>query len=136
MYTVRLSNGIGMLAAVMFLLGTVGCSNKGKYAGKVTVVVGEPLKAKGVELVDWRHSASEKSFGVKLKARQPVEDNLKITIRVSGRGPISPAGSVGKQINNGEWIDVGGRLMGQFGDNYPFQDLPEGGTITIDLAGR
>jgi len=49
MYTVRLSNGIGMLAAVMFLLGTVGCSNKGKYAGKVTVVVGESLKAKGVE---------------------------------------------------------------------------------------
>ena len=100
------------------------------------MVVGEPLKAKGVELVDWRHSASEKSLGVKLKARQPVEDNLKITIMVSGRGPISPAGSVGKQINNGDWIDVGGRLMGQFGDNYPFQDLPEGGTITIDLAGR
>lgn len=136
MNNARFWTGIGLLAAAILLLGAAGCSNKGKYAGKVTVVVSDRLKAKGVELVDWRHSASEKSFGFKLKARQPVEDNLKITIRVSGRGAISPVFSVGKKINNSEWIDVGGRLMGEFGDNYPFQDLPEGGTITIDLADR
>ncbi|MCS7046153.1 MAG: hypothetical protein NZO58_07340 [Gemmataceae bacterium] len=136
MNAAKLGKALSLLAAAVVLVNLVGCNNKGKYADKVTVVVGEQLKAKGVELVDWRHSSSEKSFGVKLKAQQPVDDNLKISIRVSGRGAVSPVGSVGKRINNREWIDVGGRLMGQFADNYPFQDLPEGGTITIDLASR
>jgi hypothetical protein len=115
----RLWKRIGFLSTAMFWLSAAGCSNKGGYAGKVTVVVGDRLKAKGVELVDWRYSASAKSFGFKLRAQQPVEDHLKITTRISGRGAVSPVGSVGRRINNGEWIDVGGRLMGQFGNIYP-----------------
>ncbi len=91
------------------LLFVVGCSNKGKYAGKLNVVVSDRLKDKGVSLVDWRYSDSEKSFGIKLRASQKVSEQTYLTLSGSGIGQIGSPVPVGKRINEGQWIDFGGR---------------------------
>jgi hypothetical protein len=115
----------GLLVLAFFGLG---CSNKGKYAGKVEVVVGKNLQAKGVSLVDWRYSESQKSFGIKLKAAQPVEKHTYLEITGPGIGRAGSPIPMGESINKGEWIDFGGtKALGN-----PFEHFPDSGTITID----
>lgn len=117
---------LGVVALVLFV---AGCSNKGGRAGKVEVVLSEKLKAKGVALVDWRYSPSEKSFGVKLKASEPVEKQTYIVINGPGLSRIGSPVPVGERINKGDWIDFGGsKALGN-----PFENFPESGTITIDV---
>jgi hypothetical protein len=85
----------GVLAAVLVLFAT-GCSNKGGRAGKVEVVLSERLKQQGVSLEDWRYSESAKSFGVKLKASQPVEKHTYLVISGPDIGRVGspiPAGT-------------------------------------------
>jgi hypothetical protein len=119
-----------MLPMLTLTLFAVGCSNKGKYAGKVNVVLSERLQAKGVSLEDWRYSESEKSFGVKLKTSQPVDKQTYLIISGPGIGKVKSPIPVGDLINRGEWIDYGGtKALGN-----PFENFPDSGTITIDLG--
>jgi hypothetical protein len=115
-----------LLALALF---AVGCSNKGKYAGKVNVEVSKQLADKKVSVVDWRYSESEKSFGVKLKTSKPLDKQTYIVVRGPGIGMVGSPIPVGDTINEGKWIDFGGSLA--FGN--PFDHFPESGTITIDL---
>ena len=115
-------------SSITFAL-SAGCSNKGKRAGKVDVVVSDRLKEKGVSLVDWRYSESEKSFGVKLKTSKPLDKQTYIVISGPNIGQVGSPIPVGDAINQGEWIDFGGSKA--FGN--PFDNFPESGTITIDV---
>ena len=123
----RQAAGVVALAAIT-LLG-LGCSSKGKYAGKLNVVVGDRLKQMGVSVDEWRYSDSEKAFGVKLKTSRPLDKQTYITINISGRGMAGSPIPVGEKVNKNEWMDFGGSVA--FGN--PFADLPENGTITIDV---
>lgn len=119
---------VASVAAAALVLFAAGCSNKGGRAGKVEVVLSERLKEKGVTLVDWRFSNSEKSFGVKLKASQPVEKQTYLEINGPGLNRVRSLTPSGERINKGEWIDFGGsKALGN-----PFENFPESGTITID----
>jgi hypothetical protein len=114
---------------VVVAVFAAGCSNKGKYAGKVNVEVSKRLADLGVSLVDWRFSESEKSFGIKLKTSKPLDKQTYIVIRGDGVGQVSSPIPVGDDINQGKWIDYGGSKA--FGN--PFDNFPESGTITVDL---
>jgi hypothetical protein len=109
-------------------LCAVGCSNKGKYAGKVNVEVSKVLQERGVSLEDWRYSESDKSFGIKLKTGKPVDKHTYLVISGPGIGQVSSPIPCGDDINQGKWIDFGGTKA--FGN--PFDSFPESGTITID----
>jgi hypothetical protein len=118
-----------MLSVPTLVLVAGGCSNKGKYAGKVNVVVSERLQAQGVSLEDWRYSESDKSFGVKLKTSRPVDKQTYLIVSGPGIGQLKSPIPVGDAINRGEWIDYGGTKA--FGN--PFDNFPESGTITLDV---
>lgn len=130
-----MTSGIGLTRILVCclivgsLLIVAGCSNKGKYAGKLNVVVSDRLKDKGVSLEDWRYSDSDKSFGIKLRTSQKLPEQTYLTLSGPGIGQIGSPVPVGKRINEGEWIDFGGSMA--FGN--PFDRLTESGTITIDL---
>jgi hypothetical protein len=115
-----------MLAIALFV---VGCSNKGKYAGKVNVEVSKRAAEMGVSVEDWRYSESDKSFGVKLKTSKPLDKQTYIELRGPGIGMVTSPIPVGDTINQGKWIDFGGSLA--FGN--PFASFPESGTITVDV---
>jgi hypothetical protein len=115
----------GLLCAATF---AVGCSNKGKYEGKVKVEVSQRLQERGVSLADWRYSETDKSFGIKLKSSKPIDKQTYLVISGPGIGQVSSPLPFGDAINEGKWIDFGGSKA--FGN--PFDNFPESGTITID----
>ena len=118
----------GVVLTAFLILVAGGCSNKGGRAGKVEVVLSERLKQKGISLEDWRYSESEKSFGVKLKASNPVEKHTYLQISGPGIGQVGSPIPAGDHINKKEWIDYGGsKALGN-----PFANFPRSGTITID----
>jgi hypothetical protein len=120
---------LGVCLALICLVGVGGCSNKGRYAGKVSVVVSDQLQAQGVSLVDWRFSESQKSFGVKLRTNSPMPKQTYVTLSGPGIGRIGSPIPVGERINQGDWIDFGGsNALGN-----PFANFPDSGTITIDV---
>lgn len=115
------------LAAVLMLVA-VGCSNKGGREGKVTVVVGKNLEALGVTLVDWRYSPSGQTFGIKLKASNPVPKQTYVTLNGPGLSNVQSLSPSGDNINAEKWMDFGGsKVLGN-----PIANFPEEGTITID----
>jgi len=118
-----------MLFAAILLVFATGCSNKGKYAGKVTVEVSKRLQEKGVSLADWRYSESDKSFGIKLTTSRPVDKHTYLIISGPNIGQVTSPIPAGDKINEGAWIDYGGSVA--FGN--PFANFPESGTITIDV---
>jgi hypothetical protein len=126
--TARRPDGIaGTWAVLALALFAAGCSNKGKYEGKVDVVVSDELKAMGVSLVDWRYTEPEKAFGIRLKSSKPVDRRLHIAITGPRIGELISPGPVGDDINKAEWMDFGGTI----GLGNPFANFPESGTITI-----
>lgn len=122
---VAITRNWAVLAIAIF---AVGCSNKGKYADKVNVVVSDQLKEQGVFLVDWRFSDSQDTFGIKLKTNEPVKKQTYLSIKGPEIGELRSMGPVGNSINKGEWIDYGGSEA--FGN--AFENFPANGTITID----
>ncbi|QEL18916.1 hypothetical protein [Limnoglobus roseus] len=114
------------LAAVLTF--AMGCSNKGDREGKVTVVVGKNLQALDVTLVDWRYSASEQTFGVKLKTAKPVPKHTYLILSGPGLSNVQSLLPSGEAINEGRWVDYGGsKALGN-----PIANFPTEGEITID----
>jgi hypothetical protein len=117
-----------LLLVAALMSAATGCSNKGGREGKVTVTVGKNLQALGVTLVDWRYSPSNQTFGVKLKAANPVPKHTYLIISGTGMSNVQSLASSGDAINAEAWVDYGGsKALGN-----PIASFPEEGTITID----
>lgn len=124
----RFSRSIRLTLISVLMLAAVGCSNKGGREGKVEVVVGKNLRALGVTLVDWRYSPSGQTFGVKLKAANPLPKQTYLILSGPGLSNVQSLSPSGNDINAEKWIDFGGSKA--LGD--PMANFPTEGTITID----
>lgn len=113
---------------VLLIVSGFACSNKGDREGKVNVVIGKNLQAIGVSLVDWRYSASNQTFGIKLKSSTPVPKHTYLILSGPGLSNVQSLMSSGDSINKEEWIDFGGsKALGN-----PIANFPSEGTITVD----
>jgi hypothetical protein len=110
-----------------FLL--LGCNSKGKYGGKIKVEASAALQKLGVTVKDWRYSEKDKTFGVQLSASQDFGPPNQIAVQIPTRGSFSSPIPLRLKAGETQWIDFGGtNALGN-----PFSDLPEQGTITIDV---